>query len=289
MTAFLKKVEASVKLSLAYSPCPNDTFIFHDLALGGQLVCNHEIEVHLHDIEELNRLALEKRYDVTKLSFPAWLQVQGEYRLLGAGAALGFGCGPLLVSRRPISKHEVSSLRVAIPGEFTTAHLLFRLWCPEARNKVFAPYHHMMGLVAEGEVDCAVVIHESRFVYQEAGLLKVVDLGEWYEEMTSLPVPLAGIGIRRGISAEVGAELEDRIRTGIMNSRSNMERVLPYIKQHAQEMSDDVLMKHISTFVTEQSMDMGDLGAKAIAKLAELAGKGIISRMVLSDNLESGS
>lgn len=265
------QLEAILKLSLAYSPCPNDTFIFHDLALGGQFVLGYALDIHLHDIEVLNQFALEHRYDVTKLSFPAWLRVRDEYRLLGAGAALGFGCGPVLVSKRLIHEEEVPTCRIAIPGELTTAHLLFSLWCKEASQKMFARYDEVMDLVADEKVDCAVVIHEGRFVYEKAGFKKIVDLGEWYEKKTGHPVPLAGIAIRRRFPAELGLEMETRIQAGIENSSSNIERALPYIKRHAQEMSDDVLMRHINTFVTESSVVLGEQGRAAITKLEEMA------------------
>ncbi len=183
-----------MKLTLAYSPCPNDTFMFRDLAEGAESLEGHDIEVHLHDVETLNSMALESTYDISKVSFAAWLRVDARYELLRAGAALGFGCGPLVVSRRALQHDDLAQCRIAVPGELTTAHLLLRLWAPQARDKVFVPYDRIIPLVAGGAADCGVIIHEGRFVYPQAGLKCLVDLGEWWERETKLPVTLGATG-----------------------------------------------------------------------------------------------
>ncbi len=260
-----------MKLSLAFSPCPNDTFMFHGIATGGLSLRDHEIEVHLHDIETLNELALEGTYDITKMSFHAHLLASHRYRLLNAGAALGFGCGPLLVTARPMSREAVLDGRIAIPGELTTAHLLFRLWAPQARNKVFTTYDRIMAMVASGEVDGGVIIHEGRFLFREAGLHQVVDLGEWWEETTRLPIPLAGIAVRRSLPEGLADEFDDLLRQSIRDARSAGAGCLPYIRQHAQEMDEEILRKHIDTFVNEQSLGLGSDGVAAVARLEEMA------------------
>ena len=260
-----------MKLSLAFSPCPNDTFMFHGVATGKLQLEGCEVEVHLHDIETLNRHALEGTYDITKLSFHAYLFASEQYRLLEAGAALGFGCGPILVSTKPTSPREVLDSRIAIPGELTTAHLLFRLWAPEARDKVFVTYDRVMEMVASGEVDCGVIIHEGRFVFQQAGLQQIVDLGQWWEETTKLAIPLAGIGVRRSLPEGLAGRFDALLRRSILDARANSADALPYIRQHAQEMDEEVLSKHIDTFVNEYSLGLGPDGVAAMARLEEMA------------------
>ena len=260
-----------MKLLLAFSPCPNDTFMFHDLATGSLRLPGSEIEVHLHDVETLNRFAAEERFDVTKLSFHAWLTVREHYRLLSVGAALGHGCGPVVVSRRPVDKSDLPNCRAAIPGELTTAHLLFRLWAPEAADRIFVAYDRVFDTVASGEADCGVVIHEGRFLVERMGFTRVVDLGSWWEEATGLPIPLGCIAARKALPDDVVDGFERLIGQSIRNSLAAPERTLPYIRQHAQELDEDVLAKHVETFVNEYSLDLGDDGRAAVARLEEMA------------------
>ena len=205
-------------LTLAYSPCPNDTFMFHDIATGTLRPRGVTVQIHLHDVETLNRAALAGRFDITKLSFAAWLQARSEYTLLNAGAALGYGCGPVVVARRPMDAAALAGCRVAIPGELTTAHLLLRLWQPSIGQRVFVRYDEVIGLVAAGEVDAGVIIHEGRFVYQQAGLHLVVDLGRWWEQRTSLPIPLGCIAARTSLGPERIGEFEALLARAIRNS-----------------------------------------------------------------------
>ncbi len=260
-----------MKISLAFSPCPNDTFMFHGVATDRQRVEGYEFDVHLHDIETLNRRAIEGAYDITKLSFHAYLLASERYRLLDTGAALGFGCGPILVSTKPMSRRDVLGGRIAIPGELTTAHLLFRLWAPEAHDKVFVTYDRIMDMVASGEVDCGVIIHEGRFVFEDAGLRAVVDLGQWWEETTQLAVPLGGIAIRRSLPEDLADRFDELVRRSILDARSGDADVLPFIRQHAQEMDEDVLTRHIDTFVNESSLGLGPDGVAAVTRLEEMA------------------
>ena len=259
------------RLSVAYSPCPNDTFMFHDLATGKLALPGRELQVHLHDVETLNAMAMAGRFDVTKLSFHTLLLVEREYRCLGVGAALGFGCGPVIVAKKDIPPDQLPQCRFAVPGELTTAHLLLRLWAPEARNKVFARYDRIMDLVASGQADAGVIIHEGRFVFERMGFRLLVDLGKWWQDTTSLPIPLGCIAARRSLGERTIGEFEALLRRAIENSIARPERTVDYVRRHAQEIDEGVLSRHIETFVNDYSLDLGDEGRRAVEKLRELA------------------
>lgn len=267
-----------MELTFAYSPCPNDTFMFHDVAAGAARLPDRAIRVELHDVETLNRLAADERFDVTKLSFHAYLRVRDRYQLLNVGAALGPGGGPVVVARRDIPPDKLPACRIAVPGELTTAHLLLRLWAPRADDRVFVRYDEVMDAVAQGRADVGVIIHEGRFVYAQAGLRKLVDLGEWWRERTDLPIPLGGIAARKALGAETIAQVEAVLRRAIENSFAHPEATTAYVRQHAREMDGGVLQEHIRTFVNEYSLDLGPAGRAAVARLEELAlGAGILS------------
>ena len=258
-------------LSVAYSPCPNDTFMFHDLA-GGRLTWpGLTISVHLHDVETLNRMAVDGVYDVTKVSFHAYLLARREYQLLSVGAAVGEGCGPVVVARRAIDPSEYAGCTIAVPGELTTAHLLLRLAMPQFRKRLFVRYDRVMDMVARGQADAGVIIHEGRFLYERAGLTLLDDLGRWWQDRTSLPIPLGGIVARRSLGAETIDRFEDLLGRAIRASVDNPDRTLDYVRQHAQEMDADVLAEHIRTFVNDYSLDLGDDGRAAVRRLADLA------------------
>lgn len=225
----------------------------------------------MHDVEELNRAAFEERFDITKLSFHAYLLVREKYRLLSVGSALGFGCGPVLIAKRDLTREDLTSCRIAIPGEFTTAHLLLRLYAPEAQNKTFVVYDKVFKAIQSGQADCGVIIHESRFTFEQLGLRKIVDLGDWWEKETGHPIPLGGIAMRKDLTGELAKPFEDILRKSIKASYANPEQALPYIRQHAQEMEPEILRKHIKTFVNDFTLDLGDTGHAAIAKLEEMA------------------
>ena len=255
-------------IRLGYSPCPNDTFMFFGIASGGLTIPGIDIVTELHDVETLNRMALADELDVSKLSFHAWIQVRSKYRLLSCGAALGYGCGPILVARRPLTRSEVSKARVVLPGEWTTAHLLFRLWAPEARNRYFATYDRIFDELSAERADCGVLIHESRFTFSDAGLVSVVDLGAWWEAETGLPIPLGCIAAREDLGDGLTAEIEALIRRSIRRAQADPAAALPYIRRHAQELSDEILQQHIETFVNPFSIDLGDTGRAAADMLA---------------------
>ncbi len=260
-----------MKLTLAYSPCPNDTFMFRDIAEGVESLEDHEIEVHLHDVETLNSLALESTYDISKVSFAAWLRVEDRYELLRAGAALGFGCGPVLVSRRPLQRDDLGNCLIAVPGKLTTAHLLLQLWAPHAQNKVFVPYDRIIPLVAAGAADCGVIIHEGRFVYARSGLGCLVDLGEWWEHETKLPIPLGGIVARRSLGSNLIRAIEAMLRRAVAQSLAEPDGTWDYVRRHAQEMDPDVLASHVKLFVNEFSLDLSGQGQAAIAEMRKRA------------------
>ncbi len=255
------------ELSLGYSPCPNDTFIFHRLVSGDISVGGFRIREQLHDVETLNKMAFDRRLDITKLSFYAYLAVKKHYRLLQSGGALGYGCGPLLVAGRSIEPNQLAECTVVIPGRWTTAHLLFQLWAPKVKEKIFTSYDQVFDILTSGQADCGVIIHESRFTYQKQGLVQVVDLGAWWEKQTGLPVPLGCIAVLRRHPKKLALDLEKAIVESIKMARSNPEAVLPYIRKHAQEIDQQVLLKHIKTFVNQFSLDLGRTGLSAVEAL----------------------
>ncbi len=255
-------------LTCAYSTCPNDTFIFCQLAQ------DRDIEVYLHDVETLNRLAFDERFDVTKISFHAWLWVQDKYQLLKVGAALGRGCGPLVISRQDGggTYRRLPAGPVAVPGEFTTAHLLLRLWNPELKTRIFMPFDQIMPAVASGKADAGVIIHEGRFVFEERGFQCLEDLGEWWEAETGLPIPLGCIVARKSLGKERIAEIEQRLKGSIQCAINDPASTFEYIKHYAQELDDDVIRKHIKTYVNDFTLDLGNEGRAAINKLQQMAG-----------------
>jgi 1,4-dihydroxy-6-naphthoate synthase len=256
-----------VNLTIAYSPCPNDTFMFHGVAAGLVRTGGVRAEVHLHDVETLNQMALTERFDVTKLSFHAWLLAQRQYELLGVGAALGFGCGPVIVADRQIDPAELAYCRIAVPGELTTAHLLLRLWAPQARDRIFTRYDRIMELLRSGQADAGVIIHEGRFVYRQAGFHLLVDLGQWWQEQTQLPIPLGCIAARKSLGPETIRQIEAMLRESITLAVEQPQRTADYVRQHAREMDEAVLAEHIKTFVNDYSLDLGDDGRRAVAEL----------------------
>lgn len=262
-------------ITLGFSPCPNDTFIFHGLVSGRLALPDTEIRTCLHDVETLNEMAFKEELDVTKLSFYAWLKVRDHYRLLSSGGALGYGCGPVVIARKMIDLQDPAGCRVALPGVWTTAHLLFQLWAPRTIERVFTTYDRIFGMLNSGEADCGAIIHESRFTFEQQGFKALIDLGAWWEEQTGLPIPLGCIAAHRRLPQDRMDQLEENIRESINQARANPGQTLPYIRTHAQEMTLDVLQAHIDTFVNDFSLDLGPRGRAAISELenrARLAG-----------------
>jgi len=260
-------------LKLGFSPCPNDTFIFFALATG-KISFPYSLDLVIEDVETLNQKALAKELEVSKLSFGVFGHVIDYYELLPVGAALGFGCGPLLVARREL---DLSQARVAVPGFYTTAYLLLRLYAPELKEVISMRYDRIMPAVARGEVEAGLIIHEGRFVYQKYGLKKMVDLGAWWEEETKAPIPLGGIFVRREQAQEIKASLVLAIRKSLQYAKGNFSEALPYIKAYAQEMSEEVIKRHIKTYVNQFTEDLGEQGLQAVFLLLEQASrKGLI-------------
>ncbi len=255
-----------MKLTLGISPCPNDTFIFDALVNGRLDSGGLELEVFHEDVQTLNQWALAGRLDVTKLSAGVLPEVAGRYALLDAGGALGRGVGPLLVAR-PGACFDPASSTVAIPGEQTTAHLLFSLVHPGAARKRFLVFSEIEAAVASGEVDAGVIIHESRFTYAARGLTKLLDLGEAWEARTGAPVPLGGIVARRGLGPELLLRLDRLVRASLEAAWAGGGALTPYVKGHALELEEPVMRQHIELYVNEFSRALGPEGRHAVETL----------------------
>jgi 1,4-dihydroxy-6-naphthoate synthase len=254
------------ELSFACSPCPNDTFAFHALT-HGLVDAPFTVRPVLLDIEELNRRGHHGEFDVTKLSIGALAGIGSRYRMIRSGAALGRGVGPLVVARTPCSLAHAVSGRIAIPGRDTTAYRLLRLAAPPSGEVVELRYDRILHAVSSGAVDAGLVIHESRFTYAAHGLVKVADLGEWWEAETSLPVPLAAIGVRADLAPALEADVEAAVRRSVQYAFDHPDASRDYVRDHAQELSDEVCAAHISLYVNEYSLDVGTDGLQAIQRL----------------------
>jgi 1,4-dihydroxy-6-naphthoate synthase len=254
------------ELTFGYSPCPNDTFAFHALS-HGLVHASFRITPVLLDIEELNRRAHHGEFDLTKLSVGAFAGVGDRYALLRSGAALGKGVGPLVVARAEQPFERIARQRVAIPGRETTAFRLLRLAAPELGELVELRYDRILRAVADGEVDAGLIIHESRFTYADHGLVQVIDLGDWWERATGLPVPLAGICARSDLPPDVRDEAQRAIRASVQHAFDHPHASRDYVRVHAQEMSPEVCAQHIALYVNEHSLDIGADGMAAIERL----------------------
>lgn len=257
-------------LRFGFSPCPNDTFAFHAL-VHGLVEAPFQVEPVLLDIEELNRRAHMGELELTKLSFGAFAGLGDRYRLLESGAALGFGCGPLVVAREPIDLTRAAAGPIAVPGLQTTAVLLLRRFAPALGELVELRYDRILGAVERGEVEAGLIIHESRFTYAEHGLVSVCDLGELWEEQTGLPLPLAGICARSDIDASTRAAAARAIRASVEYAFAHPEASRDYVRSNAQELSERVRRAHIALYVNESSIDLGAVGMKAIESLLHAA------------------
>lgn len=266
-----------MKLTLGYSPCPNDTFIFDAMVHGKIDTEGLEFDVVLGDVEELNQRAFQADLDITKLSYHAFAYCVEDYALLNAGSALGNNCGPLLITKNDIKASELNPKKIAIPGKYTTANFLLSLAFPDATNKEAVLFSEIEQKVLTEEVDAGLIIHENRFTYHERGLKKIIDLGEFWESTTGLPIPLGGIVIKRSLPQEVQQKVNRILRKSVEFAFKNPEQTLPYVRQHAQEMDDKVMMQHIGLYVNDFSVDLGEKGRKAIHYMFEMAReKGIV-------------
>jgi 1,4-dihydroxy-6-naphthoate synthase len=271
-----------VTLSLGFSPCPNDCFMFDAIVHRRVDLEGLEFSVHLADVEALNKAAFAGEADVTKLSYHAYAYCAGGYVLLDAGSALGRNCGPLLISKRAISRADVGTgrLRIAIPGKYTTANFLLGLAFPHARHTTELVFSEIEPALLNDEYDAGLIIHENRFTYEAKGLKKILDLGEFWEGETGAPIPLGGIVIRRSLPAGVRHAVNRVLRRSVEYAFAHRSASLPYVRAHAQEMSDDVMYKHIDLYVNEFSVDLGTEGRRAVRLLFEkAAAAGVIPAM----------
>ena len=258
-------------LRLGYSPCPNDTFIFYALMHGRISLPDFSINEELADVETLNRRALARELDLTKVSYHAFGHLRDEYALLRSGGALGRGCGPLVVARQATTLAGLRGKLIAIPGELTTANLLLQLHGTGYERLQILPFDRIVAAVASGSVDAGLIIHESRFTFAEHGLVQVEDLGAWWEELTGLPIPLGGILARRRLGREVIAEVERAINASVRYAFAHPEEARAYIRAHAQELDDAVINQHIALYVNHFSLDLGEEGLAAVHELLHRA------------------
>lgn len=260
-----------MKLTLAFSPCPNDTFIFDALVNKKIDTEDFEFDVLLEDVQTLNQFALQNKIDISKISYGVLSLITDNYFLLNSGGALGKGVGPLLIAKSKLQVEDLADKKIAIPGENTTAHMLFSLAFPNAKNKVFKIFNEIEDAVLKGEVDAGVIIHENRFTYQDKGLIKLIDLGDYWETQTQSPVPLGGIVAKKSLDISIIKKIDSLIKASVEYSfRNNYEVLSDYVKQHAQEMSEDVMRKHIDLYVNGFSIDLGEQGKLAVLKLMEV-------------------
>ena len=258
-----------MKFTLGFSPCPNDTFIFDALVNNKIDTHNFEFEVLLEDVQTLNQWAMQGKLDITKLSYGVLPLVLNNYAVLNSGSALGRGVGPLLIADQNNFTSNVDDCLIAIPGEQTTAHLLFSLAYPLAKKKVFIRYDEIEKFVLEGK-GLGVIIHENRFTYQDKGLKKIIDLGDYWEKETSSAIPLGGIVVNRNIDKTIQIELDSLIKKSIEFAFGNYPDLNDYIRLHAQEMSEDVMRKHIDLYVNNYSLNLGEVGKNTVNKLLEV-------------------
>ena len=260
-----------MKLTLGFSPCPNDTFIFDALVNKKIDTKGFEFAVKLEDVQTLNEWALIQKLDITKISYGVLPLVINHYALLESGGALGKGVGPLVITKEKINIDELDDKLVAIPGENTTAHMLFSLAFPNAKNKVFKVFNEIETSVLNKEVDAGVIIHENRFTYREKGLRKLVDLGDYWEMKTQLPIPLGGIVAKRILNQNVINEVDGLIQQSVEYAfRYNYDQLSDYVKRHSQEMSEQVMRQHIDLYVNNFSVALGEDGRRAVEKLLQV-------------------
>ena len=260
-----------MNFSLGFSPCPNDCFIFDALVHKKIDIQGIDFKVVMEDVEALNNRAFKQELDITKLSYHAFLYLTNHYELLNSGSALGFNCGPLLVKSAKSKVEDVNKASIAIPGKYTTANFLLSLAFPNAKNKKEMVFSDIEEAVLSNKVDAGLLIHENRFTYQEKGLEKIIDLGEFWESLIHAPIPLGGIVVKRNIDTKLQRTIDALIKQSVEFAFANPESCMPFVKQHAQEMSEDVMKKHIALYVNDFSIDLGFIGKNAIQLLFDKA------------------
>lgn len=254
-----------MKLSLGFSTCPNDTFIFDAMVNGKIDTYGIEFEVIMTDVEELNHLVINQKIDISKLSFHTLGYVMDKYKLLNAGSALGFGCGPLLISNDILPDFsENPNYSIGIPGKNTTANFLFNIFYPNHTNKKILVFHEIENQLLDNSIDAGVIIHENRFTYQSKGLHKITDLGEKWETSTSFPIPLGGIAINRQLDIEIQRKIDLIMKNSVSYAFENQDNVMGFVEKYAQEMDKHIMKQHIDLYVNEFTKDLGEKGRAAI-------------------------
>lgn len=256
-----------MKVSFAFSPCPNDTFMFEPIVNKRIDLEGLSFDIELMDVEQLNKAAESGKYDITKLSFNAFTRLTDTYQLLNSGSALGRGCGPLLISKTPISDAEIPKSKIGIPGKNTTANLLLSIAFPDALNKEDMLFSDIEEALLAEKIDAGLIIHENRFTYKAKGLLKLIDLGEYWEKTTGFPIPLGGIGVKRDLSVELKYKIDRIIHRSVAYAFAHPTSGKEYIRCHAQEMDEQVMYDHINLYVNNFSQELGDEGREAVLEL----------------------
>ena len=271
-------------ISLGLSPCPNDTDIFYAL-LHKKVAFPLSITPYISDVEDLNQKLIRRELDVSKISYGVLDHIASDYVLLRSGSALGRGCGPLILGKKNMTAKDLETARVAIPGTHTTAALLMRLYCPGAKNLIPMNFAKIARAIADGDVDAGVIIHETRFVYHEYGLVMIQDLGAWWEELAGLPIPLGGIAARRSLGHKLLQTLNDALKLSVLyaiNGKGGTE-ALDFVRCHAQEMSPEVMARHIGLYVNRYTVELDEEGMKAVDFLTGMAcEKGIFKNKIHS-------
>lgn len=266
-----------MKLSLGFSPCPNDTFIFDAMVHGKVDTEGLEFELVIEDVEALNQAAFAQSVDITKLSYHAFAHLTDAYSLLNSGSALGSNCGPLLVAKSALPLESLNACRIAIPGKMTTANFLLGLALPQASQKEEVLFSEIEEKVLNGQFDAGLIIHENRFTYQEKGLVKLMDLGEFWEDKTKLPIPLGGIVVHNKLDLELQQKVDRVLRRSVEFAFANKTSVMPYVRSFAQAMDDEVMLAHIGLYVNGFTVDLGVEGRHAVRSMFEMAvSKGLI-------------
>ncbi|MCB9344789.1 MAG: 1,4-dihydroxy-6-naphthoate synthase [Lewinellaceae bacterium] len=265
------------QLSLGFSPCPNDTFIFDALIHGKIDTEGLEFEVIMEDVEALNKKAFQGDIHITKLSYHAFAHLTESYNLLNSGSALGKNCGPLLIAKEFMSPEQINRAGIAIPGAMTTANFLLGLAYPEAKNKTAVLFSEIEDSVLSGQYEAGLIIHENRFTYEQKGLKKLIDLGEYWESSTGFPIPLGGIVINRALPLEIQQKVNRALKKSVEYAFANQDDVMPFVRQYAQEMDEAVMRAHINLYVNNFSVDLGEAGKQAIMAMFNTAReKGLI-------------
>lgn len=268
------------KISLGFSTCPNDTFIFDAMIHHKIDTEGLDFEVIMGDVEELNTKALNNELDVTKISYHAFSKIVKNYLLLDSGSALGYKNGPLLISKHKIYPDEVKDAKIAIPGFNTTANLLLSIAFPKAIKKQEYLFSDIEEAVLEGEADAGLIIHENRFTYEKKGLNKIIDLGDYWEKETGLPIPLGGIAVNRNLYKEIQLKINRVLKRSVEYAFENPKSAYPFIKQYAQEMDEEIMYKHIDLYVNDFTRDLGEKGREAVKVLYDRAiSLGILPKM----------